>query len=71
MWTQLLARPKDEAEAMQVALTGSAFDRARLALGAGLALSLDPSDTRQVFHRGRSRAPAAPGSAARSESERR
>jgi len=50
MWTQRLARPRDEAEAMEVALTGSAFDRARLALGAGLALSLDPNDTRQVFY---------------------
>jgi ubiquinone biosynthesis protein COQ4 len=50
MWTQILARPKDEADAMQVALTGSAFDRAWLALGAGLALSLDPNDTRQVFY---------------------
>jgi len=50
MWTQLLAGPRDEAEAMRVALAGNALARARLSIRAGLALAVDPNDTRQVFY---------------------
>jgi ubiquinone biosynthesis protein COQ4 len=50
MFTQLLTGPKNEAEAVQVALAGTAFERVRLAMRAGLALALDPNDTQQVFY---------------------
>jgi ubiquinone biosynthesis protein COQ4 len=50
MFTQILTGPRDEAEAMQVALTGTVLDRAQLALRAGIALALNTQDTQQVFY---------------------
>lgn len=50
MLTQILSGPRDEAEAMQVALTGSRFERTRLGIRSGIALALDTTDTQQVFY---------------------
>jgi ubiquinone biosynthesis protein COQ4 len=50
MFAQILAGPSSEAEAMHVALNGTAWERGRLALHAGLSLALDPNDTQQVFY---------------------
>jgi len=50
MLTQVFAGPRDEADAMQVALAGSAAARLALALRSGLKLALDTTDTRQVFY---------------------
>jgi ubiquinone biosynthesis protein COQ4 len=50
MLTQILNGPRDEAEAVQVALTGTTFERVQLGLRAGIALALDTTDTRQVFY---------------------
>ncbi len=49
MFTKLLAGPRDESEAADLALA-SVAERARLAWRAGIALALDPSDTQQVFY---------------------
>lgn len=50
MLSQILSGPRDEAEAMQIALTGTRLERTRLGLRAGLALALDTTDTQQVFY---------------------
>src|SRR4051812_45705129 len=50
MLRQILSGPRDEAEAMQVALTGSRLERTRLAVRSGLALAFDTNDTQQVFY---------------------
>jgi ubiquinone biosynthesis protein Coq4 len=50
MFSRVLVGPKDEAEAVHVALTGTALERSLLALRAGFALALDTNDTQQVFY---------------------
>jgi ubiquinone biosynthesis protein COQ4 len=50
MLTRILSAPRDEAEAMQIALTGTRLERTQLGLRAGIALALDTTDTRQVFY---------------------
>lgn len=50
MLERILAGPSSEAEAMHVALTGSAWKRAQLGARAGLKLALDTNDTKQVFY---------------------
>jgi ubiquinone biosynthesis protein Coq4 len=50
MLTHLLRGPKDEAEAMHFAMTGTRSDRIQMAIRAGLSLALNPNDTQQVFY---------------------
>ena len=50
MRTMIGVGPRDEAEAVQIALQGGAFARMRMALRAGLSLALNPNDTQQVFY---------------------
>ncbi|MET0386211.1 MAG: Coq4 family protein [Polyangiales bacterium] len=47
---QILRGPKDEAEAMHMAMTGTRSQRIQLAIRAGLALAVNPHDTQQVFY---------------------
>ncbi len=49
MRTTMFIEPKDEAEAMRVALEEGGLARAWMALRAGIALALNPTDTRLVF----------------------
>jgi ubiquinone biosynthesis protein COQ4 len=50
MFEQILTGPSSEAEAMHVALNGSAWARAQLAVSAGLKLVRNTQDTQQVFY---------------------
>lgn len=50
MLMQILRGPKDESEAMHLAVTGTRPERIALAIRAGVALALNPSDTQQVFY---------------------
>lgn len=50
MFADIQQGPDSEAEAMHVALTGTAWQRAQLGLRAGLKLARDPQDTQQVFY---------------------
>lgn len=50
MLTQMLRGPRDEAEAMHLATTGTRAERFQMAVRAGVALAMNPSDTQQVFY---------------------
>jgi hypothetical protein len=50
MLMQIIRGPKDESEAMHIAVTGTRAERIQLAIRAGLALAMNPNDTQQVFY---------------------